>query len=217
MKECRCCKNIKLEEEFYKKPSNLDGLYSYCKTCSRVKSRETHAKHRGKRKEKAKEYREKNRKYLREKSSEYYWNNREKQLEKRAKYRCANKDKISLREALKRINDKNRFELNRKKHLKWSENNREKLNEYQRCWYQKNKEKRRAHVLLNRAVKSGKLKRPDNCSECGKKCKPDGHHKDYTQPFDVIWMCRACHSRKSPRTIIYVPSIGYNNLCKENS
>lgn len=148
------------------------------------------------------EYREKNRLLLREKAKKYYYENREAQLKKRSIYREENKNKISIREAKKRISDPNRFEKNRVRNLVWSKDNRESINEYQRFWYQKNKEKRRAHVQLNRAIKSGNIMRPKSCSECCKECKPDGHHIDYAKPFDVIWVCRACHSRKSPRTVI---------------
>lgn len=163
------------------------------------------------------EYKRKNKEKLNEQAKEYYWKNREKQLKKRAEYRKKNKDKISLRESLKRISDKDRFERNNKKHLEWSKNNRERLNEWQRDWYQKNKEKRRAHVILNRAVNSGKIQRPNNCSQCNKECKPDGHHEDYSRPLSIVWLCRACHSRKSPRTKLHEYSGRYNHLCKEDS
>jgi len=148
------------------------------------------------------EYREKNRTLLNEKAKQYYYEHREEVLLKRAEYKEKNRDKISLKEAQKRLSDPERFEKNRLRHLAWSKDHREDLNEYQRNWYQKNKEKRRAHVQLNRAIKSEKIVRPANCCECKKECKPDGHHEDYSKPFDVIWLCRACHSRKSPRTVI---------------
>lgn len=35
---------------------------------------------------------------------------------------------------------------------------------------------------------------PKNCSDCGKNGKVDGHHNDYSKPFDVIWLCRQCHA-----------------------
>jgi hypothetical protein len=202
MKKCRNCGEEKSEFEFHQRLSNSDGLYSYCKLCCRVKNRESYKKNKIKHNEISREYRKKNREKLLQEARKYYYRNREKQLEKRAEYRKKNKEKISLREALKRVSDESRFGKNRKRHFDWAKDNREKLNEYQRKWYQKNKEKRRAHVILNRAVKSGKIMRPNSCSQCNKKCKPDGHHTDYNHPLDVVWICRACHSRKSPRTVI---------------
>lgn len=60
-----------------------------------------------------------------------------------------------------------------------------------------NPEKSPARNALNRAIESGKIVRPDHCQECGKSCKPDGHHhKGYDKEhwLDVIWLCRECHS-----------------------
>ena len=217
MKECRCCKINKVEDHFPKRPSNSDGLYSYCKKCVSEKQKNKPQEQKESQREKNREYAKKNRISLNEKSKEYYYKNRDLVLKKSEKYREKNKEKISVRQALARISDKDRFEKNRERHLSWSENNRERINQYQREWYQKNKEKRWAHVVLNRAVKSGKILRPKNCSECKKECKPDGHHLDYNRPLDVIWICRACHSRKSPRTVLNELPVGCNHLCKENN
>lgn len=202
MKYCRSCKIEKEDNEFYKRPINSDGLYSYCKLCCSVKCKITHQKFKEKRKEKATVYRENNRRILLEKAKRYYWDNREKVLEKSCNYRKEKRGVISFREALRRLKDENRFEKNRQRHLKWSEKHRDRLSEYQRIWYQNNKEKRRANVILNRAVKAGEIMRPNICSQCKTSCKPDGHHIDYTKPLDVIWICRKCHSRESPRTVI---------------
>lgn len=163
--------------------------------------------------EKNREYKRKNREKLNQQAKEYYYKNREEVLRKATIFRDKNREKISHREALKRISDKDRFEKNRQKHLSWAKENRDVLSAYQREWYQKNKEKRRAHVVLHRAINSGKIERPNICSQCSKECKPDGHHKDYNKPLEVVWLCRACHSRESPRTKIHVYPRGYNHLC----
>lgn len=202
MKECRWCKVVKLEDQFPKRSSNLDGLYSWCKQCCSEKQKNRPKKSKEKQRIQNLEYKEKNKESLLKKANEYYYKNRDSQLKKRKEYRNKNKKKISIREALKRISDEDRFEKNRQRHQEWSKVNRERLNEYQRKWYQRNKEKRKAHVILHRAINSGKIIRPKNCSQCSKECKVDGHHEDYSKPLEVIWICRACHSRKSPRTVI---------------
>ncbi len=52
-------------------------------------------------------------------------------------------------------------------------------------------EKHRAHQIVRRAIRSGKLvKKP--CS-CGSK-EVMAHHEDYSKPLEVIWMCRKCHT-----------------------
>jgi len=57
-------------------------------------------------------------------------------------------------------------------------------------------EKKKARETFQKAVRRGLIKRPDACSECFKVCKVDGHHTDYSKPFVVEWLCRACHRRK---------------------
>ena len=83
MKECRSCKIEKSADEFYKRCSNADGLYSYCKICTleknAIKTEEQKKAHR----RKCREYNEKNKTVLLEKSREYYYKNREEQLKKR--------------------------------------------------------------------------------------------------------------------------------------
>ena len=51
----------------------------------------------------------------------------------------------------------------------------------------------RANAKLNWAIKNGRIVRPDRCEQCGKVCKPDGAHYDYSRPFEVRWLCRSCH------------------------
>ena len=50
--------------------------------------------------------------------------------------------------------------------------------------------------LVNMRIRRGRLARPDHCSQCGKPCKPDGHHDDYLKPAEVLWLCRSCHMKR---------------------
>ncbi len=115
MKECRWCKVSKLEEQFYKRPSNSDGLYSWCKDCCSEKQKNKSVEKKQEQRIKNLEYKEKNKENLLEKAKEYYYNNKQAQLKKREEYRNKNKKKISQREALKRISDEDRFERNRQR------------------------------------------------------------------------------------------------------
>ena len=58
---------------------------------------------------------------------------------------------------------------------------------------QKNKEKIRAQSAVCYALKVGKLIRPSECSQCGKKVKVEGHHPDHSRKLEVVWVCRTCH------------------------
>lgn len=56
-----------------------------------------------------------------------------------------------------------------------------------------NPEKQKCHAAVARAVKAGKLNKPDRCERCGSQANLEGHHEDYTKPLDVIWLCSICH------------------------
>lgn len=56
------------------------------------------------------------------------------------------------------------------------------------------KETQDARYETLRAVRNGVLIKPDHCEVCGKKSvKIDMHHKDYTKPLDIVWVCKQCH------------------------
>ncbi|MEE9117819.1 MAG: hypothetical protein V3U02_04390 [Calditrichia bacterium] len=57
--------------------------------------------------------------------------------------------------------------------------------------------KMKSHDMVDRALKTGKLIKPNICDECTKKRKLEGHHKDYSKPLDVQWLCKKCHNKKT--------------------
>jgi hypothetical protein len=87
----------------------------------------------------------------------------------------------------------------------------ESVREYDRQRWKNNRERRRkgylntvrwrkrnplgykAHTSLGYAIRSGKIKRQP-CEKCGH-VKSHGHHEDYNQPLNVIWLCAVCHQR----------------------
>lgn len=62
-------------------------------------------------------------------------------------------------------------------------------------WARANPEKCRARAAVCRAVKAGKLVRPEQCPECGSDHHIQAHHDDYSKPLDVRWLCAQCHQR----------------------
>jgi ribosomal protein S27AE len=50
-----------------------------------------------------------------------------------------------------------------------------------------------AHTKVARAIKTGRLMRPDICEKCGDLGHVSAHHDDYDRPLDVRWLCRRCH------------------------
>ena len=66
---------------------------------------------------------------------------------------------------------------------------------YTKKWREENPEKASAHASVARAVKSGKISKPSSCEMCGDDSSViHGHHKDYSKPLDVDWLCPVCHA-----------------------
>lgn len=85
---------------------------------------------------------------------------------------------------------------------KWRQNNKDKIKEKNRKYRKRedelrklpeNIEKCRARKSIYYRVTKGEIMRPHSCEICQKKCVPDGHHKDYSKPFEVTWVCKSCH------------------------
>lgn len=51
----------------------------------------------------------------------------------------------------------------------------------------------RANYRAEKAIKEGTINKPDKCEICGKEVKLLAHHKDYTLPLDVMFVCQPCH------------------------
>ena len=65
-----------------------------------------------------------------------------------------------------------------------------------KIWQSKNPEKTKVYSDVHRAVKVGILIKPANCSKCHKKAKIHSHHKDYSKPLKVTWLCILCHEKE---------------------
>lgn len=57
------------------------------------------------------------------------------------------------------------------------------------------REKLQASLLLNRAIKARRITRGTVCAQADNECsgKIEGHHEDYSKPYDVIWLCTRHH------------------------
>jgi len=58
-------------------------------------------------------------------------------------------------------------------------------------WQEQNALRRAAHVLLNNALKNGRITKTA-CFTCGEE-KVEAHHADYSNPLGVIWLCAKHH------------------------
>lgn len=92
-----------------------------------------------------------------------------------AEYRSLNKDKISKYQNEYRKNHKEEI---RKNLNKYKENNKRKL-----C----------VHSMVRYYIDNGLMIRSEYCQDCGVMCKTEGHHENYNEPKNVLWLCRKCH------------------------
>ncbi len=53
-----------------------------------------------------------------------------------------------------------------------------------------------ARAYLHVYVKRGKILKPATCSVEGCIEKPEAHHRDYSKPLEVEWICRKHHMEK---------------------
>ena len=71
-----------------------------------------------------------------------------------------------------------------------------------RRWRARNPEKTKAHNIVAGALRTGKLVKPKACQRCRQVSRLEGHHRDYSKPLEVEWLCYWCHhgvpSRRDP-------------------
>jgi len=60
-------------------------------------------------------------------------------------------------------------------------------------WRAENPQGEKAHRAVSYAVSSGKLKKLP-CEFCGSE-RVHAHHRDYSKPLEVVWLCAKCHHR----------------------
>lgn len=63
-------------------------------------------------------------------------------------------------------------------------------------WRRNNKGKSSAHCKLARAIRIGKITKPNQCERCDSTEHIHGHHEDYSKPLDVVWLCPDCHGKR---------------------
>jgi hypothetical protein len=104
-------------------------------------------------------------------------------------YKKANPEKRKQYEARDRDNG------GRERNRKWLQERRKRIPPKR---YPVDKAKNRiwsaAKKAVDKAIKNGKLVRPDTCEQCGESGIPiEAAHSDYSQPLLVRWLCRPCH------------------------
>jgi hypothetical protein len=172
-KVCSKCFVEKEFSEFYRKKTGKFGLCATCKKCVIQEATEWHRKNPEKTNAAKKKYIESI------KGTEKY---RERNRIFTSRYRNKNHEKCLNRE-------RKRIETLKKSGLYDQDGANRRLMK----WRQKHPEKNKCHYTIANALISGKMTKPGNCMICGKVSRIEGHHEDYSKPFQVIWVCGSCH------------------------
>lgn len=116
------------------------------------------------------------------------------------KYREENKIKIKKINKSYRLKNANKIKayrkINKNKHhkymKKWRAKNKKKHKEYDKKYKLLHPEIRKAHY------KSRDIKIPNGyiCIDCKKRRATEKHHKDYSKPKEVDFLCKRCHTRR---------------------
>lgn len=166
-KICKKCTKEKEIDAFSNYSASKDGKRPWCRECMNAHNKAYMKTPRGKEIHKGTNKRY----YANEKGKEY----RKKDYKKWKEYR----------------REQNKI---KRKAFRKTEEGKEYTRLEKRKLYDAYPEKTLARSKVYYAIKTGKLIKPDNCQECGKESKLEGHHHDYSKPLDVKWLCNDCHN-----------------------
>jgi hypothetical protein len=149
----------------------------------KLSNRKYYLKNKEKLKQKSKEYREDNKDHCKERDKVYYLNNKPTLSSKASDRYFKNTTRVKRKDYLKRIV--------KPLHL-WKTASGNTI-------------KKKARILLQRAVRKGRIIKPCKCVSCKRELPKKlihGHHEDYNKWWDVIWLCQSCHSELHLKLIL---------------
>jgi hypothetical protein len=101
---------------------------------------------------------------------------------------CAKLDSTNYRNNnLEKVREYDKNRKNKVERIKAS-------NEIVKLWRLQDKRRGRAHSIVYKAIKSGKLVR-ELCKKCNS-TKTIAHHENYDEPLSVMWLCEPCHRQR---------------------
>lgn len=125
---------------------------------------------------------------------EYYNRNKEQIKYKSNKYRIENIEKVRAYDR-RRSKSSERRESIRNAGIKYSKTDAGKVSSNKAS--KKSKLKYRNATLsrckLSNSIRIGEVEKEYVCNRCGSDNNVNAHHHDYNLPYDVEWMCKACH------------------------
>lgn len=97
------------------------------------------------------------------------------------------------------VEDKKEYEKKRNS----TQERKDAAREKQRLHRANNPEKYKARTAVGNALRDKRIfKKP--CEYCGSEERVQGHHKDYSKPLEVTWVCFQCHRQKEHNQFDYL-------------
>jgi hypothetical protein len=187
MKICYQCHESKPETEFYIDRSKPDGLKGICKPCDRIRAAKAHL---SRPRHPVSVESQKCRCCLQNKPAPEF--HREPINSSGLKHECIEcfnrRVRAYQRNNPDKKNDRSKFRL-QSPEFRLLRN--KKRRELYRRQLSECPEKIHARSAVARAIVAGRLIRSP-CEVCGKS-PAQAHHKDYSKPLEVVWLCQPCH------------------------
>jgi hypothetical protein len=64
---------------------------------------------------------------------------------------------------------------------------------WRQAWKAAHPKQRAAQRTVTKAIRAGRLVRPELCESCHAPGRIQAHHDDYAKRLDVRWLCHSCH------------------------
>lgn len=208
MRQCNVCGKEKPLEDFYKNHRDRLGRGHTCKECTKKRARKWYADNREQAIKSHRAYCNEHHSEISEARRAKYELDPEPTRERSRVWRAENRERHH--DAVKRYNTEHRAERReRLKETRAARTDGEKTRERARGarYRESHHTEIRARYAAGEAQRKGLLVR-GHCAFCGSKENVEGHHRDYSRPLDVTWLCCACHMawhitlQRIPNTII---------------
>lgn len=137
----------------------------------------------------------------------YYLKNKETIKQKTKKYKQDNKKETKERNKNYYVNNKETFSKKSKEYYLRTSARPKKVLMPLHLWKTSCGDtiKKKARILLQRAVQKGRIAKPNKCI-CCKRVFPKrvihGHHDNYKKWWDILWLCQTCHSELHIKRLI---------------
>jgi hypothetical protein len=165
MKTCKRCNHEKPIDAFYAQTRREDGKHPWCKACLKDRRNERRDE----------------------------LNARDRERRKVDPDFCQRRTAAASGWRSRNLPHKRAYEKERRERFP------EEYKKRVRSFYERNWERmrvvRNSIQRVQYALKKGWLVRPEQCEKCGRNCKPEAAHHDYSKPLEVRWLCRSCHCK----------------------